>query len=480
MKIHNVEQGSPEWLALRAAFLCASEAPAMMGESRHMSRTELLRIKKSGDAQQFTQWQQENLLNRGHEFERAARILIEADLSVDLYPITGSEEIDGLKLLASFDGLTDAGDVGFEHKGWNEQLAAQVRAGSLEPEYYWQLEQQILIGGLERVIFCCSDGTAEKMERMAYYPVPGRAAQLLAGWKQFTLDLEAYKHIELAPPVAGKVIERLPTLAVQVTGSVTNSNLALYKTSALAFIESINTNLTTDQHFADAENIIKFCSTAEKELEMVKSQAIAQTISIDELFRTIDSLKNAMRDKRLLLDKLVKARKDAIREEIRREGVLVLEAHVQLLTQRLGVNYLPLIQANFANVMKGLKSVESLRDAVNTEVARVKIEMNAVADRIEINLKTLRELADGRMFLFADEATLVVKASVDMVAIVRQRITEHTSKPAAISRKRPAEAEIVDVVAKHYQVDNDTALSWLSDMKFKAKPAGEKRQLELA
>jgi predicted phage-related endonuclease len=45
----------------------------------------------------------------------------------------------------------------------------------------------------------------------------------------------------------------------------------------------------------------------EKRLALVKSQALAQTASIDELFRTIDALKEEMRSKRLTLDKLVKA-----------------------------------------------------------------------------------------------------------------------------------------------------------------------------
>lgn len=33
MKIHNVIQGSPAWLALRAGYFTASDAPAMMGVS---------------------------------------------------------------------------------------------------------------------------------------------------------------------------------------------------------------------------------------------------------------------------------------------------------------------------------------------------------------------------------------------------------------------------------------------------------------
>ena len=39
----NLIQGSPEWLALRAKRFCASEAPAMLGLSKKLSRNDLLR-----------------------------------------------------------------------------------------------------------------------------------------------------------------------------------------------------------------------------------------------------------------------------------------------------------------------------------------------------------------------------------------------------------------------------------------------------
>ena len=48
MKVHNVQQGSPEWHALRANYFTASEAPAMMGASKYQTRDDLLAMKKTG------------------------------------------------------------------------------------------------------------------------------------------------------------------------------------------------------------------------------------------------------------------------------------------------------------------------------------------------------------------------------------------------------------------------------------------------
>jgi predicted phage-related endonuclease len=42
MKIINVQQGSLEWLALRAQHWCASDAAAMLGVSALVTRSELL------------------------------------------------------------------------------------------------------------------------------------------------------------------------------------------------------------------------------------------------------------------------------------------------------------------------------------------------------------------------------------------------------------------------------------------------------
>ncbi len=38
--------------------------------------------------------------------------------------------------------------------------------------------------------------------------------------------------------------------------------------------QAINTDLQTDQHFADAEEMVKFCDKAEKNIDLVKANAL--------------------------------------------------------------------------------------------------------------------------------------------------------------------------------------------------------------
>ena len=51
MKELNLIQGSPEWLAARTKYFTASEANAMMGESKYQSRSALLKQKATGIAE---------------------------------------------------------------------------------------------------------------------------------------------------------------------------------------------------------------------------------------------------------------------------------------------------------------------------------------------------------------------------------------------------------------------------------------------
>lgn len=432
MKIHNVVQGSTEWLALRLNHFTASEAPAMMGCSKYQTRTELLALKKTGLAPEIDAFTQKNF-DRGHETEALARPIIEDIIGEELYPVVGTAG----NLLASMDGLSMLGDVLFEHKLWNASLVEQVKAKDLEPQYYWQLEQQLLVSGAQYAIFVCSDGTQEKMIRMDYHPVSGRAEQLIAGWKQFEQDLAeftapALKQVE----ASGNSPDSLPALRIEVTGMVTNSNLAAFKSHALSVIGSINRDLVTDQDFADAEQTVKWCKDVEDRLKAAKQHALSQTTSIDELFRTLDDIGEEARVTRLDLDKLVKAMKENRRTEILNSAAAALQTHIAAINKRLGQCQIHSFRADFAGAMKGKRTIATLQDAADSELARAKIEINEKAEAIICNLENYREYAAGFEFLFSDLQDIINKKDEDFCSLVRMRIADHT---AAESEKLEAE-----------------------------------------
>ena len=420
MKIHNVAQGSAEWHALRAKHFTASEAPAMIGASKYQSRSELLTLKKTGIAPEVTQAQQ-YIFDKGHATEALARPLVEVMIGEELYPVVGT---DG-KLLASMDGATMLGETLFEHKLWNESLVAQVRAEALEPHYFWQLEQQLLVSGAERVIFVCSDGTAENFVHMEYRPVAGRAAQLVEGWKQFEVDLANFEMAEAPSFVVGKAPDELPALRIELTGMVTASNLKVFEESALAVIDSVKTALVTDQDFADAKKAVKWCGDVEEAVAAAKKQALSQTQTIDDLFSSLDRISAHARETRLKVDKLVKAQELLVKTSIKQKAEQSLTEHVAAINKTLGRVSLPAVAADFAGAMKNKRTIASLQDAVDTELARAKIAASQAADAIRLNLASLAELAADYAFLFNDIQQLVMKANDDLITMIKLRISEH-------------------------------------------------------
>ena len=447
MQIHDLAQGSPEWQQYRLEKFGASEAAAMLGISPLVKRNELLHMKATGTAQEFSDWVQKYILDYGHEVEALARPLVEELIGTELYPVTCS---DG-RLSASCDGLTMAEDVAFEHKQWNQALAASIYDGVLSDAYMPQCQQIMMVTGAGKVVFVCSDGTPASFVYIDVLPDPAWQERIRAGWAQFEADLATYEHVEVLPPPVAAAVQDLPALSIRVDGQLTLShNLLLFGDKLQSFIKDIDTNPSDDQAFADAEQAIKVMERAENALGAAEASALGQISTVDDMVRNVASLKELARKTRLMLEKTVKARKETIRVEIQQAGKDKAAAHIAALNARLGKPYMPAIAFDFAGAMKGKKTVTSLRDAVDTELARFKIEANAVADRIQINLGTLRELAGGHAFLFADTSSIVLKAADDLTSLVKMRIAEHQAEEVAKAealRARIAEEERVKAEA---------------------------------
>jgi putative phage-type endonuclease len=459
MIVHKLKQGSPEWHAHRRNFRNASDAPAMMGCSPYQTREELLLKMSTGLAEDVSEAQQQRF-DDGHRYETLCRGLAEKIIGERLYPITGTEG----NLGASFDGLTMSQEIAYEHKSLNNDLRAVMVPGAtgrdLALAYQVQMEQQCMVSGCKRVLFMASkwkgDELAEPARHVWYESNPELAEKIRAGWAQIDADLEGFQpQVAEAKPV-GHAPELLPALRIEVTGMVTASNLDLFKGHALAVFNEIKTDLQSDQDFADAEKTVKWCGEVEDKLAAAKRHALSQTESIDALFRAIDDISAMARQKRLELDRLVKSRKDQIRLEIVQEGDRAYEAHRAGLNERLGRPYLPNIPADFAGVVKGMKKIDSLRAAVKTELARVKIATSAAADKIEANLKLLAAEADGLQFLFNDAAAIVNKERDDFATLVRMRVADHKAEQA---RKEEVERERIraEEVARIEREERDKA-----------------------
>lgn len=443
MKLHDLRQGSDAWLAHRRAYFNASDAPSMMGMSPYKTRAKLLREISTGISSEVDEFTAA-IYSKGHAFEANSRPMAEKLLGEDLFQVVGTEG----RLSASFDGITISEEVIWEHKTLNEELKecfAKMEAlegiedgaelGRQLPIFHRiQMEQQLHVSAAKHALFTASewsdDGRLIDIKNCWYYPDAELRAKILTGWELFERDLREYAFPSADPITpSGRAPGALPALQIEVRGEVTASNLADFKATALAAISGVNRNLETDQDFADAEASVKWCAEVEARLDGAKQHALSQTATIDNLFRAIDEIAAEARRTRLELDRLVKARKESIREEIVLAARAALQEHAAALSSECKPAVLSVAcLADFAGAIKGKRTVQSLRDACDRELVRSKTVLEDQARLIRANLAAYAALVGQHCFLFPDLSALLHKAGDDFCATVHQRIFAHQVK----------------------------------------------------
>lgn len=435
MKIVDAPQGSEAWLAHRRGTRNASEAPIIMGASPYVTRAELVRQRARGIEREIdaaTQF----VFDKGHAVEPLLRALAEAYTGEDFYPITATSD-DG-KLSASFDGVTMDEAALLEAKQSNAEKMQLARDGTIPAADKWQIVQQFAVcDTATRCLYVIGDGTEEGSVILTIRrsEIEADIPKLLAGWEQFDADVAAYQpEPEVLPQATGRAPDQLPALRVDVQGMVTFSNLAEFKAGALAVLGSINRELQTDADFADAEQTVKWAKGVEDRLDAAKAQALSQTADIEAVFRTIDEVSAETRRVRLDLDKLVKARKESIKGEVVAAGAAAVRAHYDAINATLGQHaFQPpqTLQMTLGAAIKGMRSIQAMRDAVDAAVAGQKIEASQQADRVRANFAILAEHPEHAV-LFADRVQLcATKQPEDLRNLVATRIAEHQQREAA-------------------------------------------------
>lgn len=477
MKTLDLVQGSPEWRAHRAQHFNASDAPAMLGCSPYTTRADLLRRMHTGLDQEVDRATQLRFDN-GHRLEALARPLAEEFIGEELYPVTGTEG----KLSASFDGLTLLEDAGFEHKALSAELKKFFQSGApmseLPKHYRVQMEQQLLVSGAERVLFMTSNWDGEELVEEFhewYYPDPVLRAEIVAGWKQFEADLAAYEQPAAAAPApVAASVQALPAVSVVVDGAIMiRENFDAFEAAARDFLEHrLIRQPKTDQDFADLEVQIKAMKGAEAALDSAEEGWIAQMDAVSRAKRRKDMLRALVRDNRLMAEKLLASEKERRRGEIVAGAVTALRKHVDGLNQRLGRPYMPAVAADFAGVIRGLKSLTSMENAVGAELARAKVAANEIADGIEVNLRHLREHAAEHAHLFPDVAGIVLKNPEDLQALVTSRIAQHQ---AAEERRA---AELAERERARIRQEEEARARAQAQREQQEREAAERRQRE--
>lgn len=450
MKTLPLIQGTPEWDAHRAHSRNASEARVPMGVIEYETGAEMMRRKKTGLAPAITPWQQ-RIFDAGHAVEPELRAYAERLTGEEFEPMVATTD-DGY-LSASFDGITLMGDMLLEAKQANSaKMTWMQENGTVPPVDVPQVAQQFAVADTAtRLLYVCGDGTDDGTDHVivARESLADEIAKLRPAWAQFDADLAAFDAGErVAPPApAGRAPTTLPTVHLTVTGAVTDSNLTAFREQAMAVIGGIKRELTTDQDFADAAITVKWCKEAEDRLAAAKKNALAQTATIDEAFHVIDDVSAALRRARLDLNKLVQVETANRKAAIITTAQRALGEHVAALEKKVGHGVqLRGIESDFAGAIRGKSSEANIRAAVDAVLASAEVQATMLADRVVVNLGTIRTLGEGFSTLFPDAATLALQLPGVVADTITARIArakaeqEARAKAAAERAAREAEA----------------------------------------
>lgn len=455
----NVQQGSDDWLSARA--LCdgtASEAPAAGGKSKYQSRTELLAQKHTGLTKSVDSKTQE-LFNRGHAAEASARSIAEEIIGDELSPTTMTLEIDGLKLLASLDGITFDDGVIFEHKLWSESLADDVENNTLSEHYTIQMDQQLLVSGAERCLFMVSDGTKEKNVWCWYETTEEKKAAVVSAWRQFKRDLAEYVPPEVKEAPKTEAVESFPVPAILVRGELVECNLDAITPYFDKFLLETKTRLVTDEDFAQGEVNAKASRDAAKNCKLTAKAVVDQIMPVSDVVRTLERYASEFDKLGLALEKAVKEQKEAIKANAISDARNQFTQHVSQLDDEVKPIRLMIDMPDFAGVIKGLKTLASLHNAIATALANAKIDADAKAKDIRAKLAWCKEHAAGMSMLFPDLQQIISKPMDDFTLLITSRIDAHKKAEAERidAERAKIKAEEESKAQKHAQSEDVTS-----------------------
>lgn len=422
MKIIDVIPGTVEWHKHRANHFNASDAPAMLGVSSLKTRTELLDEAKIGYTKEISEFTQK-IFNRGHAAEISARVIIEDRHSTTFYPLVGIVYIDEICLAASFDGLTMSYDLLFEHKIINKNLRNIRNINDLDKQYKVQMQQQMMVSGAKECIFVASDGTNNDMIEIRYLSDINLEKEIIEGWKQFKIDLENHE-VKTKEQTLIPAQKEFPLMTCEVKDSNVISNINEYIPALRQMAnEQMSLVLETDQDFANKDAF-------NKQVKLGREQLKSKILSVEMCFNSFSEFNAYAKEADSILQKMQSAGEKQVKEakESKKINIIIeakdaIEDNINIANNELGDNYIRPDTTQWSDLIKGMRSIDSINDAIFTECAKINIRINKTKKLIIANI----ELIDKSEMpsLFPDKIVICLKDKEDVENLIKSRILEH-------------------------------------------------------
>ena len=372
---HHFKQGSPEWHAYRrSGVFNASDAAAMLGLDTRLSREALLDWYAGGPSPEFSAWVQANILDRGHEYEAAGRLIAEDIIGEMLYPVVVEEIVDGMRLSASLDGATADMKILFEHKGLNQVLVDALRAGIIPYARRPQLEQQLMCcRAAHSVMFMASNGDPDQELHMWYSSDPDLRDRIVEGWKQFAIDLEARKS---GPPPA---VVPLPAIAITIQGAISvQSSLEIFSGRLRSFVAGMDLAPATDQGWDHLKLGAEVLRVAVAELDRQEAAALASVAGVAELRAAVAVIREIARQAALAAEKAVDAEKAARKCRIIDQA----QARIESYLAEAGLSGIQ-VRSRLEAACRGRKTERGYLEAMDKAEAEIRVQSQEPAREAE-------------------------------------------------------------------------------------------------
>jgi len=163
----------------------------------------------------------------------------------------------------------------------------------------------------------------------------------------------------------------MKNLILKAKTEIVSNNLPEFAIEFRKLLKGVNTDLKTDNDFAEAKELVKNFDLNEKELKAAKEK-IFESGGLAEINTLINELSSECREVRLKLNTRVKTEEKKIKDELVKNAVETIENAMAKSEMYI---YLTIDYSDAAEQIKGKKLLSKMKEALNTYVG---IKINAI------------------------------------------------------------------------------------------------------
>ena len=168
-------------------------------------------------------------------------------------------------------------------------------------------------------------------------------------------------------------------------------------------------------------------------METAKKNALAQTVTIEQVFESIDVISEKLRSTRLDLSKLVKVKKDEMKNKLMAKFRLEVGDYLKTLNDALDPEYsIAPPPYDFIGAIKGKRNLKSMSDSLSEYSAKLKVEINGTVELIKRNDAVISETMATFDYLVNDKASLVHMDTYELSVLLKERLEAEKARQKAV------------------------------------------------